>query len=464
MLRYFERIFRFRQRVNFPNPHFLSLVLVSASSILFSIRLFSFISQHSVNILFWDQWGFYSPIFDQKNLWEIFNLQHGPHRQGIGLIFTKILADATHWNTRADSFAIGGILLIGMLLALVLKKKLFGSLTPTDIVIPIIFLTTSQYEAFIGTPNLSHSAFPLLLTILYCLGWLIRNRYVKYVFILCLNYVLIYTGFGIFMGPVTVLLLMLDCYQNIRAKKKVPLLSSSLALLISLLSFYTFSIDYIFNPAVDCFGFSLSNVLKYPQFVSLMYAKFLGLGFDEYRSLAITIGNGALFFAVASFVYHGKRIVTSNLHSSRVSLVINVLLGYSLLFSLATSVGRLCLGLGSAQSSRYMTLLIPTFLGLYFYLLTFRKINLRQMALVFYIAILMFGLLQFGPEDKQIINFYTINKENWKNCYLEIEDIDKCNEQTGFKIYPTTDVQLERKMNYLKQNHLNLYLDVNNQD
>ena len=59
---------------------FASLFLLITFSGLLIWRLFSFISRYAVNLLFYDQFAFYSPIFDNKNLWQIFSWQHGPHR------------------------------------------------------------------------------------------------------------------------------------------------------------------------------------------------------------------------------------------------------------------------------------------------------------------------------------------------------------------------------------------------
>ncbi len=54
-------------------------------------------------------------------------------------------------------------------------------------------------------------------------------------------------------------------------------------------------------------------------------------------------------------------------------MLIVILLGFSLTFSAATAVGRVCLGPEGARASRYLTLLIPAFLGIYFSILAIRN-------------------------------------------------------------------------------------------
>lgn len=47
----------------------------------------------------------------------------------------------------------------------------------------------------------------------------------------------------------------------------------------------------------------------------------------------------------------------------------------------------------------------------------------------------------------------------WKNCYLRLEDVGRCDEITNFTIYPPpeTATHLQEKLPYLKQHQLNLY-------
>jgi hypothetical protein len=57
--------------------------------------------------------------------------------------------DLTHWNTRAESLALGAVVFLAMVFAFFLKKRLFGkAISFPDVAIPLIFLTPAQYETF----------------------------------------------------------------------------------------------------------------------------------------------------------------------------------------------------------------------------------------------------------------------------------------------------------------------------
>ena len=49
---------------------------------------------------------------------------------------------------------------------------------------------------------------------LYCLALLSHNRLLRYLLVLALDFLLVYTGFGIFMGVVTVGVFLLECYWS----------------------------------------------------------------------------------------------------------------------------------------------------------------------------------------------------------------------------------------------------------
>jgi len=434
----------------------MSVVLVF--SLLLGAKLFFFIWQYSVNILFWDQWDLYSAFFDKVPLRELFVFQHGPHRQGIGFFLTKILADLTHWNTRIESLAVGGVVFLAMLFAFQLKKHLFGSFYFSDVIIPLIFLTPAQFETFIGTPNVSHGAFPILLAMLYGLSWTYKKQPLRYVAMLTLNFVMIYTGFGFFMGLITVMLLLFGCFQHRQDNR--ALIISSVALVVALGALTSFFlIGYTFAPAVDCFVFPHPRIWEYAWFVGLMFANFFGLKVISVKVISSGFGIGVLILCLSVLIYHGGQLIKGDTGSRNISLIIVILTGYSLLFCFSTAIGRICLGLGGAQSSRYMTLLIPVFLGLYFHFVSIRGRGKRHGLIAVYTMLLIFGSFLAPLKDKPSLAWYSNGKQAWKRCYLENENIEECDRAVEFKIYPVAEgTHLKEKLDYLKKNKLNLYL------
>lgn len=126
-----------------------------------SFRFLVFIWRYSVNVLFMDQWDHLAAFFDHDpSLGELFFWQHGPHREGIGLIADKFLYPLTAWDVRTEALMIGGCIIAAMGLALLMVKRLFGRIEYWDVLVPMIFLTLAQYETFTVTPNPAYSGYP----------------------------------------------------------------------------------------------------------------------------------------------------------------------------------------------------------------------------------------------------------------------------------------------------------------
>jgi hypothetical protein len=438
-----------------------ALVVAAAVGIL-GFRFFAFIADYSVNVLFQDQWDFLGPLFDgHAGLWQLFSFQHGPHREGLGLIADKYLYRWTDWNVRAESFMIGASVFTAMLLALLLKYRLSGRLSYGDAAIPLIFLTMAQFETFIGTPNAAYSGFPLLLIVLYCLALLSPQYRTRYALCLSLNFLLIFTGFGIFMGAVTVGVFALEFYWRIRGASEVPLGVSLAATLVAVASLGSFFLGYRFQTAVDCFIFPAHNLGAYATFVALMAARFFGLMAPV--GLAKTAGALIILFAAAIVFALALQLISTTGPSSRaggrrfrdVHLVSAVLLAYSILFSVNTAVGRVCLGLpAAAWPARYATLLIPGVLAFYFSLQWFRSSVVRGTLTGAFVLLLIPGCLTVDPG----VGSFPRGKRAWTGCYLVTENISACNKI--FEIYPRPEqTRLKEKLDYLKEHQLNLYAD-----
>ena len=183
-----------------------------------AVRLFRQVSRYAVNIFYSDQWDFNdATLFQKHSLWEMFRWQHGPHRQGVGALLSKLVEPHFQWNSRVEAFLATGIVVIAALCALYLKTRLWGPLSFSDIAIPLIFFTPAQYENLWVTPNFSHGPLPLLLAVLYGLALTCERAVTRYGLALIVNFLAIYTGFGLFLGVITPVWLLLDYFLRRRA-------------------------------------------------------------------------------------------------------------------------------------------------------------------------------------------------------------------------------------------------------
>ena len=435
--------------------------MIGLVTLLASSRLFVFINHYAVNLLFWDQWDYYRPIFRSSSLWELFSWQHGPHRQGVGELITYVLAWSSSWNTRLDAFAIETVLLLSALALLALKRSVSGNWDYPDLIIPLSILSLVQYETLIETPNLSHSALPLLLVILFAWAWQISNRLFRVAAILSINFLAVFTGFGIFLGPITILLFVFACFHAVSNKEISQAVFQAFSLLIAILTMVIFVNGYRFQPAVECFSISWEFIHQYPTFIGLMLLSFLHV-----ESPAIGIANiivARLLFTVIVWVllHSGIHLLrTGFVKENRTMQIAFILVGFSFLFCINTAVGRTCLGYQASQASRYLTITGLSFCGTYLYLLTWNPSRWRNLAIGGLLALIL--LVYISPlttSDWAEINDFHDGKVRWKECYLSQEDIALCNQQAGFAIYPVIDPRIQQGLDFFKARHLNLYLD-----
>ena len=140
------------------------------------------------------------------------------------------------------------------------------------------------------------------------------------------------------------------------------------------------------------------------------------------------------------------------------SRIVTILLGYSLLFGLGTAIGRVQIGAYGAGSSRYYPYVTIGILGLYFHLLTLRRTAPRKWG----VTILLLGAVVAGLHltrlDEFTMSQISNGKRVWRECYLQTEDIARCDKATKFPICPPQEAaKLKERLDYLKRNKLNLY-------
>jgi len=252
-------------------------LLVLIAFVFYAGRMFRLISRYAVNVFFSDQWDFNdATLFQRHSLWQMFNWQHGPHRQGLGALFERMVDPLFGWNSRTESFVIGGVIVAAAICAFWLKRKLYGELSVFDVVIPAILFIPGQWATWFMSANFAHGPFPLLLILLYCLSWTSRRRDVRYLLVLFINFVTIYTGFGIFLGVVTPILLILDYWAS-APQTRLSKTYFTCAILVALASLGSFFVGYKLLPGLPCFSLQPRSPTSYLAFVPLMFANFFGI-------------------------------------------------------------------------------------------------------------------------------------------------------------------------------------------
>jgi hypothetical protein len=340
-----------------------------------------------------------------------------------------------------------------------LKRRLLGPLAAPDAAIPMITLTLCQYQTFLGATNPYYGSLPALI-FCYSITFTFKNCPAKYAAIVCLNFLIIFTGYGIFIGPVTIGILTVDCWHNRKSGRRLFLPLS--ALIASVVVLAVFLARYDFNaPAWNVAGVG-AKWLQYPVFMALMFARFVRPevgppGLLSY--IAAVFGLLIFLMSVALFCRHGWLVVRDGL-DRKWSVVISVMTGYCLLFTLSAALGRTAMGLNGSQSSRYMSLMVVGFLSLYFHLTALKSSRAKRAMLAVFFVLLIPGHLPIGLGADHPASYYSVNKRNWKECYLKYEDVEKCDALPDL----ITDFDIgiagaKWKLDYLKRKRVNLYLD-----
>jgi len=424
------------------------------------LRWFFLVDRYSVNMLFLDQWDFFGALFADQGPWELFNWQHGPHRQGIGFFLTKAVADLSGWNTRFESFMIGSVVCLAALTAVSLKFRLVGNITVFDVIIPLFYLSPLQFGLFANTPNVSHGAMPLLLITLFCLCWTIKNITLRYFLCAVINFMTIYTGFGIFLGCIAPIVFLSEIILAVKKDDKGRTVLAVFFFLVSILSLLSFFINYTFNSAAPGFRFPYPDYFMYIQFILVTFSTYCGIRMSHIVSYIIAAPVViAMTYAV---VKTGLDIVRSRFREKKAQeimtgQIIVVLVLFTLIFSLNLAIGRVCLGLGAATASRYTPYMTPAFFALYLFAVTRERIQVQLIG--FCTACFFVTTFSIGNHNRAYAEKLCQGKLKWKQAYLQTENILSANRLSGFEIYPNPQqTHLKAKLDYLKTNKLNLYL------
>ncbi len=417
-------------------------------------QLINAINRYAVDVPFWDQWDFYDAFFKTHGLWEIFSWQHGPHRQGAGFFLIWATNELTGWDQRAQAFMIGVVMVAAAVAALWLKRRLFGSLQWYDAIPVLMILSLKSWEIYFNTPNVSHGALPLLLVILAGIAWTAGNLFLRYTLVVAMNFLALFTGFGVFVGLITPILLIIDCLHAVRGRKWQEFSMAGGALLCSMASIGLYFHNYVFQSAADCFRFPDQRWYLYPIFMAIEFAVLISPGsYTSFLSKGIgLIAEGMLLYMLAA---SALRLRHQGDHYQRYR-VIFFLLAFSIIFAANAAVGRLCLGMAIATSPRYVPLILPGVIGAYLFLLSRPKWAVRKLVMLILLCATI--LTAVIPWQVKRSEGFRKGKAAWVQAYRLTGDIARADVLSGYRIYPEpARTELDRKLDWLRLHNYSLF-------
>ena len=427
--------------------------LVVAATVFMAIRLADFVNRYTVNIVYWDQWDFLQGLFDGSGLWTLFRWQHGPQRQGLGNLLIAILYPATGWNGRVDAAAAAVVMLLATAAGLWLIKRLCGPLRPWDVVVPLIFLTTLSSETYVVAPNLAHGPLPALLLMAYALALTISAPVKRCVALVLLNFFAVNTGFTLFLGGITLLLLSLMAFEPHRTTFDRIIYGTGVAAAIGTLVFFFHG--FVPLSATPCFQFPHPRPWEYVPYTGFVLARPFGFIAGGTGS-QLVVGTAVAIGAMGFVAYAGVRVIQSRGESAFWTALFS-LAGFALLFAAATAVGRICLEFVSANASRYIPYMLPGMLALYMALRRAAATSSIAYALlpVFLVACIA---KESDEGSRQEAETYFKYKQRWRACYLATHDIGGCDVSAGHPVYPSPEVtHLQQKLDWLEQHRYSLF-------
>lgn len=452
--------FSFIKKLGELPQRYILLCIFLATSLMSANLLFK-INRYAVNILFSDQWDTYQPTFDGANPWRIFTAQIGQLRLGIGGLFSDFIARATDWNTRAESFAIGFSMILISIAAIYLKYRLFQKLSLWDLLIPFICLSAAKTDVPILVPFPSHSTMPILLLILYSICLTFDQSAIRFGLLSVINFLAIFTGWGIFVGLITPFLLIYFFWQSRKTDDKTDLIWIASAFIFAVLSLVFYFTDYKVYSGVECFSLPHYPLSDYWKFFSLMLSNSVGFGCGRKINLSFFLGTIVFIAFVSTGILNLWKVLRRGATGERnLNLIILILLTFSGLFIAMATVGRTCLGECTAASGRYQPLLIPAWLAIYFAFSLMKENRIRFLT-GFLLIVFCFIIPQSRDKAYQVsAQIHYDFKSNWKACYLATENAEECDKKVGTSIFsPVPSIKAQDRINYLKENRLNFFSD-----
>lgn len=416
-----------------------------------AIGLFAFVDHYAINLLYWDQWDFFNGLFEGADPWTLFRWQHGPQRQGVGNLIMAALFWATGWNARSIAFAAATAAMLAGLGALWLVKRMCGQVTLWDVTVPFIFLTTANYETYTGPSNLAHGPLPELFLIAYALSFTVRSHVRRAALIVLVNFFAVTTGFTLLLGGITPAVLLLSAFQPGLGSRERGAYAAALALSVATVAH--FLSGFAFQTAADCYKFPHDRPWEYVSFAGwILIRPFNPVG---------PMGSGPwpdvlAVLSAAAFLYATFRALQSR-GASTLWNVTSVVMGYTMAFVVVTAIGRVCLGLESAASTRYIPYVLPAILSAYIVMrCELPAGRWRALALALFLVLCVGKETSRQPRDGA--RAAATVKRTWRDCYLRVHDIAACDQRAGFPAYPWPEfTHMQQKLDWLEARRYNLF-------
>ena len=448
-------------------PTRLVLVLLAIVSLLLFVNWLFAIARFQPNVMFMDQWDYLRPLFNGEGSWKLFVQQQGPVREGLGLVVSAWILQATGWDVRYDSVWVVTVLLAATILALRLKWKMTGSLRASDAWIVLFALSLGQYETVVIVPHPSHSALPLALTLLAANVWLDARTVIRYLGAGITAFLLAFTAFGVFASGAIAALLGARIVRHALDREYRAAWFAGAGLAVIVAGWLRFASDYVFDPSVDNFRFPWSPWTDYVHFIVVMLnlpTAQVGAGRGHYL-----LGTALMLVVAAAAI--GIARVWLKRRPSLSDDVLVLLMGSGLLYVVTTAIGRVSLGVLAGFSSRYLTLMLTIWLAVYLVSATsYRRLMPLAMTCVWILVTLPYISMHRRPlaewpgtvgvlrwQIDTMVHFGA-NKAQWARVYLATGSWESAQAAVHQPLHPNPGAsRFDDKLRFLREHQLSFF-------
>ena len=438
----------------------LAVGLVTGALVWSGAHLFSFVNRHAVECLYQDQWDFLDPLFQGRGAWACFIHQHGPHRQGLGLLLTGWVYDLTSWSTRAEGFVMAAVLVLAALVAVLVSVRLRGRIALADGALVLLFLTTVQFESIVIVPAMSHSVVPLLLIVGASAVALMRSPVRRLSALVPLHLACTFTGFAIFGSAAIAFALAAHLVVALRRHVRREVLAATVALAAAAATYALFLAGYRWDPAVPGWRFPAGPASEYIRFVANLYAH----PFGWIAPSPASAGFGAVVLclvAAAAFVACRNAVTAKDERDAGRWCAAAIPALASLGFAVNAAVGRVPLGASAAFAPRYTSWALLGVAAVLFACAAAGSERPAPRWTEAAVGVLALAcLLVPSRRAEELATRYAGAKRAWAATYLRTGSIAAAQAAHGgwFPAHPRPEsAQLPAKLAYLRAHHLNLF-------
>lgn len=432
------------------------LITTITAFVILSTVVFAFTYRYAVNLVFWDEWDYFTPLWTNGSLKDLFFWQHGPHRMGVGYWIIAAIAKLTAWNSVAQAFGSAVFLVATAVIYYILKLKLTGRTHFLDLIFPILGLSLVHYEVLIAG-NIALNAFPLFGVSVFALVYASALRsWVKQALLILITAAVTFSGFGVFWCLVHIGLIL---YEEIKIRK-IRASKICSVLFLCLLLYLMFGPGYRHDSGASCPTCPSPKFYQYIIFMLSGFAKLFAFYQGVPLAVQVLVAFAFLIFSIRFFYRRGVKKLRDS-----ISPVLPALIAFSVIFIAAAALGRAGLSSTGGRESRYMCYLLPAVFACYIWIAQQPAMDTavgwyKKSGIWF--AVLLFSTYPYHAAFNydHYHGFYFSIKEKWLKSFRANQNLEQADREAGGKIFPDyNNPAFQRGMKYLKENRFNLFRD-----